>query len=166
MRNDLLAYSIAFLSLALTVCVLVLVLILLRAPISLFLLFCFIIVAVPFINTVILFLMLNRYKKKWINIFLFSALLSLLIVIFILIYGAFIQPMVLSDRQYYNVVLCIGKLLEICILVILCTQFFISILVCVKIPKNFAFITLFAQSIFLISLMIGLLFFSDLTAGL
>jgi hypothetical protein len=87
-------------------------------------------------------------------------------VIFILIYGAFIQPMVLSDRQYYNVVLCIGKLLEICVLIILCTQFFISILVCINIPKNFAFITLFAQSIFLISLVIGALFFSDLTAGL
>jgi hypothetical protein len=64
MRNDLLASSIAFLSLALTVFGLVSVLILLRAPISLFLLFCFIIVAVPFINTVILFLILNRYKKK------------------------------------------------------------------------------------------------------
>jgi hypothetical protein len=65
MRNDLLASSIVFLSLALTVFVLVPVLILLRAPISLFLFFCFIIVTVPFINTVILFQMLNRYRKKW-----------------------------------------------------------------------------------------------------
>jgi hypothetical protein len=165
MRNDLLAYSITFLLLALAVLVLVLVLILLRSPILLFILLCFIVTVVPFTNAVILFLILNRYKKIWISNFLFPTLSSLLIVIFILIYGFFIQP-IISGPQYFSVMLFISKLLNICIFVILCTQIFISILVCIHIQKKFAFVTLFAQSIFLISLVLGGLFFSDLIAGL